>query len=78
MKVGTIKVKQKTGRRSKTKEGEAVLAYRGSNQKRSKPEGMKVNQKDCGGRGGQRGDNLCKAGLCAEPSGLGPIKSHPT
>lgn len=75
MKVGTIKVKQKTGRRFKTKEEEALLAYRGRSQKRPKPEGMKVNQK-----GGEVKEvtHLGEAGLCAEPSSSGLIKSHPT
>lgn len=66
MKVGTIKVKQKIGRRFKTKEEEVLLVYPGSIQKTSKPEGMKVKQK-----GGEVKEvtNLCKAELRAEPSG---------
>lgn len=54
MKVGTIKVKQKTGRRFKTEEEEGAQAYRGSSQKRSKSEGMRVNQRVWGRRGRSR------------------------
>lgn len=52
--------------------------YRGSSQKRSKPEGMKVNQG--GGGGGQvikEVTNHSKAGLCAKPPDSGLTKPCP-
>ena len=53
MKVGTIKVKQKTGRRFNTKEEEVLLAYWKEQSEKVKARG---HESEPEGRGGQRGD----------------------